>query len=462
MLKDYVFSENLTLQKYAVLIIRKYISSSNQESSIALDNLGNNINEDFLSKLCSFLSNNNIDKCFEFEVCWILINIAFNNNGEEKIVHNEKNLKNILNFLVFVKNDKILLYHALWLIKNLTATFVFPKQFFIENSIFDIFEIIFDIYKFDEEIVEFLSACICNLCKYTSFPEYNEQYKKAIPIIGTVITITTKFYYFNIGLYVLFKFSLNEKLIDCLIANQIHTKIFDLYPKLDKFWSSPMEQEQLSLFCVKIIGNLLYGDYVQVQILINAGVVQFLNKLLEESNLKILKNTIWGICNIASGAFGQISFLFKEKTVFYVIQIGIDIYEMIVNRRYESEKDRLLLLDVFKEIIFMSSLTIFGTLFDMLLPFLNYKNCSVISFLCLGLELFSDNEQLILDSLKALHKVMAVEHASDLSMNDVSYINILINSNIKEKLEKLQLSPNEKIADKSSEFYDELFEEIEI
>ena len=113
MLKDYVFSENLTLQKYAVLIIRKYISSSNQESSIALDNLGNNINEDFLSKLCSFLSNNNIDKCFEFEVCWILINIAFNNNGEEKIVHNEKNLKNILNFLVFVKNDKILLYHAL-------------------------------------------------------------------------------------------------------------------------------------------------------------------------------------------------------------------------------------------------------------------------------------------------------------------------------------------------------------
>ena len=135
---------------------------------------------------------------------------------------------------------------------------------------------------------------------------------------------------------------------------------------------------------------------------------------------------------------------------------------MIVNRRYESDKDRLLLLDVFKEIIFMSSLTIFGTLFDMLLPFLNYKNCSVISFLCLGLELFSDNEQLILDSLKALHKVMAVEHASDVSMNDVSYINILINSNIKEKLEKLQLSPNEKIADKSSEFYDELFEEIEI
>ena len=146
------------------------------------------IEQNLLNKIVSYLAFIN-DKKILFETIWILINISYENEGETKIGNEKNNLKYILNFIVNSLNDKIMLYHILWLVRHLISKNLSNKLYFFQNNIFDLFQIISDKYEFDDEINNILIYVICNICRTTFFDEYDREFKKVIPFLTKKINL---------------------------------------------------------------------------------------------------------------------------------------------------------------------------------------------------------------------------------------------------------------------------------
>lgn len=450
-----MFSEEPELQKYSVYIFWNYIYSLKSDQQ--LESISQNINSESIQRLCLLLAQNTNDNQFLFTICLILINISYTHLGEEKIVSIESNLRYIMNFITNVRGNRDMVEYAIMLIKDLTQNFPSSKKFFLDNALFTIYQFIYDNFQFDNQIIEVLITSICNLCSYSYFPEYDTHFEKIIPITASILQ-TNNYYYLHMGLYILNKLSVRPPLIDKIINSQIHLKIFQLYPKIDIMNFNEESNEKLKLFCIKIIGNILYGDSIQTQVMINSNVIEFLNSVLKENNLRLLKNAIWSIYNISSNSFGQITNLFNKETVYYVLQIGVNVYEVLVNNDYaQAQEKRGLLLEVLKEVCFFISSTLCGSLFSMLVSFIEYKNNAVIKLICFGLEIFQNNEELIISLIEGIHKIIAIDYSMNES-KEISYLNLLFQCGLEEQLKILIQNPNINIQVKAEELFETIFE----
>jgi len=62
----------------------------------------------------------------------------------------------------------------------------------------------------------------------------------------------------------------------------------------------------LQIYSLKIIGNIVTGNPLQTQAVIDSGVLPFLSKLIFHEKRSIRKETCWVISNIAAGTQQQI------------------------------------------------------------------------------------------------------------------------------------------------------------
>jgi len=65
----------------------------------------------------------------------------------------------------------------------------------------------------------------------------------------------------------------------------------------------------LQIYSIKIIGNIVTGNPLQTQAVIDAGIVPFLAKLIFSETRSIRKETCWVVSNIAAGTQQQIKAL---------------------------------------------------------------------------------------------------------------------------------------------------------
>ena len=126
------------------------------------------------------------------------------------------------------------------------------------------------------------------------------------------------------------------------------------------------------------------------------------------------------------------------------------------NNDYNQDK-RDLLLEVLKEVCFLITSTICGSLFSMLVPFIQYKNNSIIKIICLGLEIFQNNEELVISLMDAIHKIIAIDYSMNNS-NKRSYVELLFQFGVKEKIQRLIQNSNIKIQEKAESLFEILFE----
>lgn len=448
-----MFSEDPEVQKYSVYVFWNNIYSLKSDKQ--LESISHNIKPESIQRLCLLLAQNTNDNQFLFTICLILINISYTMYGEELIISVESNLRYILNFINNIRGNRDMVEYAIVLIKDLTQNFPSSKKFFLDNCILTTYQSIYNTFQLDNQIIEVLITSICNLCSYSSFPDYDIYFEKIIPITYSILS-SSDFYYLNMGLYILNKLSVRISLIDHIIECQIHLKIMQIYSTIETMNFNVEKNEKIKLLCIKIIGNILYGDSVHTQVMINSNIIDFLNNVLRENNLRILKTAIWSICNIANNSFGQITSLFDKDTVYYVLQIGIKIYEVMENNDYNQDK-RDLLLEVLKEVCFLITSTICGSLFSMLVPFIQYKNNSIIKIICLGLEIFQNNEELVISLMDAIHKIIAIDYSMNNS-NKRSYVELLFQFGVKEKIQRLIQNSNIKIQEKAESLFEILFE----
>jgi importin subunit alpha-1 len=63
------------------------------------------------------------------------------------------------------------------------------------------------------------------------------------------------------------------------------------------------------LHCLKILGNIVSGNPLQTQAVIESGILKYLSQLIFHEKRSIRKETCWVISNIAAGTQQQIKAL---------------------------------------------------------------------------------------------------------------------------------------------------------
>ena len=211
----------------------------------------------------------------------------------------------------------------------------------------------------------------------------------------------------------------------------------------------------LKLYTIIILGSIASGDDVQTQILINNGIVDFINELLKEKELKILKNTIWIAESICSGSVGQIACLYEKNTIFYIIQIGIIVYENIIKPNNDKIKN-ILLLQTFKSVIRVICLSITQSLNNEVISVLNYENHVSLSLLVFAIKNYKNDFDFILLIFQSFHTIKLIEEIIPDSVylnNDFSYFSFMINNGLGKEIENLCNCPNDNVSNQANYFY---------
>lgn len=437
-----------------------------------------------------------MDNQIKYQTILLLINLTYYDNLQLKFSSVQSNLQQVFNFLLNNKKDGELIENALLLVKHILHKDVNNQLYFIDKKVLSIFEIISDIHKFNTNIQFNLFKCSFMFATGTFFAEYIDEYKKIIPIILPYIDKS----YLNLNdesvidtirqaTFALRNLTLRESLFDTITFYKIPSKAMTLYYYIEQCSIIDVtKQIFIQLNIIKIIGDLLCGDDILVQLLINENVIQFLNHVLLKNELQLLKNVYWCIDSISCGTLGQINELYKHGTLFKVIELCLGHYNEIVNLHPgECDNNRIMLLfDCFKGAIHAIAKAVIGSRFDNIITILHYQDAVIINLFCFGLVCFEEEyecnikclynkyhkdkfeyyDEYILDIIKAINKIIAVNDIDvdmDSEENEIndnkSYISKLWQCDIKGKLEVLMRNANEKIASGAEELHNELIDD---
>ena len=116
MLRDFIISNDINLNLYCVYIIKQFLVK-NENNNESINFIVEQLKGEYLVALVKLLNKDN--KKIQYDLLYILINVSFVEEGEKIIQSDERNISNIVNFLIKHKLDSTLLFNGIWLIKNL-------------------------------------------------------------------------------------------------------------------------------------------------------------------------------------------------------------------------------------------------------------------------------------------------------------------------------------------------------
>ena len=375
----------------------------------------------------------------------------------------------------------------------------------------DFFNEIYERHLLDNDFMKNLLSCIWNFISYKLNMKKKGDSDGPLCLIPSIKIIKTqirpnlpsellnKYIYslYNLTFFNSFDIYLN------MTNNKIHQELMNIYPiiigkinelnikvkeyesknniinhnikeeeKYIKLLKNIENYKYIILMILKILGKMMSLDEgILTQTLIDSGIANFYNYVLQSNDTKIIKNASFGISNICAGAYGQISCLYEKNTFIQLIKVTKNIYEAL---EYNSKLKNVYfseLKDAFREINFVFSLAIINSLYEKSIPLIKYDNCVVVLFLIKALHILNENgyEDLIKCILSALYKLIIYDRGEQTKNNDNNkdnnYLDIIefmeING-IKEYLEKLKSNMSEEIVDKAEIIYNCIFNNLEV
>ena len=508
-MKDYLNSKDINYNLYAVYIIKNFMIE-NEANNTKLEFLVSQLNIEYLLLLTSLFNKDN--KKLSFDILYILINIAFCDKGAEIFGLEEKIIFNIGVFLGKNKNDSNLLYHGIWLIKNMSFKNDKICEILLKYKIIDFFDEIYERHLLEIDFMKNLMSCISDFINYKLNMKKKGNNNSPLCLLPSINIIKTqlrpnispellnKFFY---SLYNLTFFNSLDIYLK-MTSNKIHKELMNIYPiiigKIDELNSeikeyksnnnqmnnNKKEEEKyekniknlenyksIILLILKILGKIMsLDDAILTQTLIDSGIANFYNYVLQSNDVRIIKNASFGISNICAGTYGQLACLYESNTFVELIKVSKNIYEALdynskLNNVYYSE-----LKDAFREINFVFSLAIINSVFEKSIPLVKYNNCIVVLFLIKALNILNENgmEQLMEYILSALYKLIVFDRGEKKKNNEnnkdnnnnLDIVEFMEINGIKEYLEKLKSNKNEKVVGKAEIIYNAIFYNFEI
>lgn len=485
-LKPYLKSNKEDLNLYGVYLIKNYLSLNEENNDKELMILFSQLNVEYLTLIIDLLEKNN--NKISFFILWILINLSYVDFNENLFSSNLDNIYKIACFLGNNKNDKILTYRGIWLLRNITSNNNKIKEELLKYNIIEYYNEIYHKYCLDNEFAHELLICLGN---FTVNPnkKYIKQYIPIIKLIKVHLNESTNLKCLNKYLFFFHNlFSLNSnEILKEMVKEEIYKKLINIYPfknKSEDDEDGNGEEENknhiksIRILIIKILGKILSideddEDYT-IKKLIDYGIINFLNKVIDsfyatslnndDTNIKLIKNISFCLSNICTGDYDQMSELYKSQILLKLIKIGKDIYMLMKNYFNLNENEVKLLQEAFREICYVFCLTIINSVYDKLIPFAKYQNSIVVVFIIEALKIFQNKYDLIELGLKALCHLINYDKEIEefnkkirVSDYNITFSEIMERNGIKNTLELLMKSNNHKISHLSEEFYDNFY-----
>ena len=151
----------------------------------------------------------------------------------------------------------------------------------------------------------------------------------------------------------------------------------------------------MRLLIIKLLTKLLgIEDDGFTQKIIDSGLCLFLNKLLEFSDIKIIKNAFFCIQNICCGSYGQIAQLYDNKTIKLTLLVARNVNETLNStNQFINNLSKKDFVTALKEIDRVFSLLIINSLFDRLIPLVEYDNYLIILLLLESFKYLDDDDK---------------------------------------------------------------------
>lgn len=472
-IKEYLKSENIYFNLYGVFIIKQYLKLNNYNVDF-IDALNKQIDDEFLTLITYLLKKGN--KKMSFEILIILINVTYTMEGEMLFGKDQKVVENIASFIGNNKNDSTFVGLGLLLIKNMTNKNALVKQILYDYNIIEYFKEIYQKYILNSDIIENLILCLGHFIN-SRFSK-NKYILFSINIIKSQLNHNNNFQRLTAYINILYNlaYTKNCEIIKKMIDEEIYKPLMEIFPfdedNFSKFYDSTKNNDNniiideetmkkklqnMRILIIKIFQHLLLlEDNVYIQKLIDSGISQFINKLLKLSDIKIIKNTFNCIYLISFGTFGHVSDLYNNNTVSLALNVSKNVYEalnsknQIINNNI-SKKD---LLGALREISLAFSILIINSLYERIVPIIEYENGLILLLLKDTLKLIDElpnKRDSISYIFKAFYKI--------LKSFDENIKEFLEKNGFKEVLEKLLNNSDEEVSKCSSTIIDEFFDD---
>ena len=202
---------------------------------------------------------------------------------------------------------------------------------------------------------------------------------------------------------------------------------------------------------------------------IDSVLSKFLNKVLQSTDVKIIKNAFFCITNICAGPLSQLLNLYKNDTIYEAFKVSEYIYEALsTNNKFVDSLFNDEYIKAFREINNSIALIIINSLYDQIMPFVRNHNFAIIKILIKGIKIFSENNMnknnelinFILKAISKLNSFIKNEDEEEIMMHDNNYIKFsefLEQNGFKQIIENLLTNTDENIADAAEQIYEEMF-----
>lgn len=239
---------------------------------------------------------------FQFEALWCLTNIASGTSDHTMSVVNKGGIEKIITLMD--SNIHEIQEQAVWAIGNIASDSVKTRDKVIQKRGL---EKIIKIFTTAER-VNLIKHCvwsISNFCRSKPAPDF-ELMKSAIELVIKAIYKLDKDFEFLVDACWILSYMTehHKKTVKKILGTNV-------LPKLLSFLDYPMVYIQLP--CLRIIGNIVSGNANQTQIVLDAGVLQYLKKTIFNEKRSIRKESCWIISNIAAGTQQQIEALITNE-----------------------------------------------------------------------------------------------------------------------------------------------------
>ena len=465
-------SSNIYFNLYGVYIIKQYLAKNNYNDDF-INALNKQIDDEFL-KLFSLLLNKGNEK-MSFEILIILINVTYTKEGEMFFGKDQNVVENIFTFVNKNKNDIILIEFSLMLIKHMTSKNSLVKQILYNCKLLDLFNEIYQMYILNSDIIDHLILCLGHFINARFSKNKNMLF--SIKIIKAQLNNNTDFHRLKTYVYILYNlvYSQNPEIIKKMIDEEIHKSLMEIFPFDDISFTSfnkntknnkindinindeekfQNEFRNFRLLIIKILANLLTlegNDYIQK--IIDSGISQFINRLLQLNDIRIIKNAFNCIFLICFGTFGQICKLYNNNTISLALKVSKNVYEALNSQnKFINNTSKEDFIGALKEISISFSLLIINSLYEQLVPLIKFENGFILLLLKDSLKIFQD--------IPNRHNVISYicTAFSKLLSSDKTIKEFLLKNEFKEILEKLQVNSNEEIVNNAEKIYEEYFE----
>ena len=191
-----------------------------------------------------------------------------------------------------------------------------------------------------------------------------------------------------------------------------------------------------------------------------------MKKIINESenDYKIIKNVSFCLSNLCTGNIEQINKLYNEGIFIKIIKIGENIYNSLKYNINLKEDETLELHQTFSEICYVLALAILNSLYEKLLPLIEYKNHIIIIFIIEALNIFQKNIKLVDLCLNSFYRLICYEKEIEkynsnirISELNISFSEFLDRNGIRSTLEYFINNKNKDISTIAEKIYNDIY-----